>query len=65
MTNKRVSVNYNKRLQLLKEVYGNISDKELAQKLNVSQSTIYRVRTGKTKTINSKLKSYFLTVANK
>ena len=43
------------RIQRLKDIYG-YTDKQLAKNLNVSISTVQRIRTGKTKNINSKLK---------
>ena len=52
----RSEIDYGQRLQKIKDIYGNISDKDLAKKLNVSISTVYRVRTGRTKTVNKNLR---------
>jgi len=52
----RSQIDYGQRLNKIKDIYGNISDKELSKKLNVSTSTIYRIRTGRQTTINKTLR---------
>lgn len=56
-TKKRKPIDYSQRLEGLKKVYNVKSDRELAEKLKVSTAIVYNIRSGRTKTVNKKLKT--------